>query len=43
MPVATKLSKVVTYLEGFPPIKSHEPLIAWSPLTQYLWPLNLAG
>ena len=27
--IATKLDKVVTYHEGVPPIKSHDPLITW--------------
>ena len=30
MPIATKLGRVVTYHEGLPPIKSHDPLITWS-------------
>ena len=29
MPLATKHDKLVTYHEGLPPIKSHEPLITW--------------
>ena len=28
--MATKNGKVVTYHEGFPPIKSHNPLNMWS-------------
>ena len=54
VPVATKLGRV-TYLDGFLPIKSHDPLILcyckitcqtkifMSPLPQCLWPPNLAG
>ena len=30
MPMATKLSMVITYHKGLPPIKSHDPLIMWS-------------
>ena len=30
MAMAIKLGIVVTYHEGFPPIKSHDPLIMWS-------------
>ena len=53
--MATKLGRMVTYLEGLLPIKLHDPLIACSykityqtktiisPLPQYLWPPNLAG
>ena len=55
MPMATKLGTVVTYHEVLPPIKSCNPLTAWSckitwqtktitfPLPQCLWRLNLAG
>ena len=50
MPKATKFGRVVTYLEGDPLIKSHNPLNTWlrdksktSPLPQCLWPANLAG
>ena len=55
MPMATKLGRVVTYHEVLPPIKSCNPLTAWSckitwqtktitfPLPQCLWRLNLAG
>ena len=55
MPMATKLGTVVTYHEVLPPIKSCNPLTAWSckitwqtktitfPLPQCLWWLNLAG
>ena len=54
MSMATKLYRVVTYHEGLPSIKSHNPLITWSyeitweagsilsPLRQYLWLPNLA-
>ena len=52
--MATKRGRVVTYIEGLLPIKSHEPSIAWpwkitwkikniSPLLQCSWPPNLAG
>ena len=30
MPMATKLGRLVTYYEGFPPIISHDFLITWS-------------
>ena len=30
LPVATRLSRVVTYHDGLPLIKSHDPLITWS-------------
>ena len=30
MPMATKPDRVVTYYEGLPPLKSHDPLITWS-------------
>ena len=30
MPMATKFDRMVTYLEGFPPITSRDPLIAWA-------------
>ena len=52
--MATKLDRMVTYLEGFLPIKSHDPLITWpckitwqaktstSLLSQCWWTLNLA-
>ena len=29
VPMTTKLGKMVTYLDGLLPIKSHDPLIAW--------------
>ena len=52
LPPRTKLGRVVTYHEGLPPIKSHEPLITWlsgitrqlheiTPLPEWLWLLNL--
>ena len=52
--MATKLNKVVTYHEGLPLIKWHDPVtwsckITWktktiiTPLPQCLWPWNLAG
>ena len=55
MSKSTKWSRVVTYPEGNPPIKSYDPLVIWSfkimwqtktiihPLPQSLWPPNLAG
>ena len=54
-PMGTKLSKVLTYRERLPPLKPHVLLIAWPtevkrqfktflfPLSQDIWPLNLAG
>ena len=54
LPPRTKLGRVMTYHEGLPPIKSHEPLITWpseiprqtetivTPLSEWLWPPNLA-
>ena len=30
MPMATNLGKMVTYYEGLPPVKLHDPLITWS-------------
>ena len=30
MPMATKPDRMVTYYEKLSPIKSHDPLIAWS-------------
>ena len=30
MPMATKLSRTVTYYDGFSPIKPHDPWMAWS-------------
>ena len=53
MSVATKIGKMVAYLEVLLTMKSHEPLITWSceitwqtktaisPLSQCLWPPNL--
>ena len=55
MPLATKLGRMLTYLEEFLLIRSDYPLIAWSceitcqiksfisPLPQCLWPPNFAG
>ena len=55
VPMVTKLGRMVTYLDGLLPIKSHDPLITccceimWQPkiiislLPQCLWPYNLAG
>ena len=54
IPMATKLVRLVAYLEGLLPIKSNDTLITWScditrqtnihrsPLLQYTCPLNLA-
>ena len=51
----TKLGWVVTYQEGLPPIKSHDPLIIWfckiiwqtkiiiTPLPKWLWSPDFAG
>ena len=52
LPPRTKLGRVMTYHEGLPPIKSHEPLITWlsgitrqlheiTPLPEWLWLSNL--
>ena len=52
LPPRTKLGRVMTYHEGLPPIKSHEPLITWlsgitrqiheiTPLPEWLWLPNL--
>ena len=30
MPMATKFDRIITYLDGLLPIKSHDPLITWS-------------
>ena len=30
MSMATTLCRMVTYSEGFPPIKSHDPIATWS-------------
>ena len=50
VPMANKLSRIVTYLDGLLPRKSHDPYITWSckimwetttiisPLRQCLWP-----
>ena len=55
MATATKVSGVVTYYEGLPPIKAHGPLITWSceitwqtknimiPLPEWPWTPNFAG
>ena len=55
MPMTTKLGRVVTYHEGFPSIKSHDPLVVWSckitwqtkfmltPPPEQLWTPKLAG
>ena len=55
VPMTTKLGKMITYLQGLLPIKSHEALIVWSckitwqtkttisPLPQNLMPTNFAG
>ena len=55
VPIATKLGRMITYLDGFLPEKSHNPLIMWSCnitwqtkiiiflLPQFLWPPNLGG
>ena len=55
MPVATKLDRMVTYLERFLTIMSFITLITWSceitwetktiisPLAKCLWPPNLVG
>ena len=53
-PMATKLERIVTYLEGRLPMNSHEALTMWSyeitwkiknisPIPLCLWPPNLAG
>ena len=53
--MATKLGRMITYLDGLLSIKSNDPLITWSceitwqtknnlyPLLQCLWPPNLEG
>ena len=53
--MTTKFGRVVTYHEGLPHIKSHDPLITWSaeimwqtkiimsPIPKCPWPQNLAG
>ena len=53
--MATKLDRIVTYLDGILPIKSHDSFITWSweimlqtkttisPIPQCLWPPNLVG
>ena len=50
--MTTKIDRVVTYNEGKPSIKLHDPLITWvyvkiknivSPFLQGIWPPNLAG
>ena len=55
MPMATIFGSVVSYCEGLPTIRSHDPFIkryceitrqnvnVISPLLQCLWPLNLAA
>ena len=55
VPMATKLGKMITYLDWLLLIKSHDPLISWSckitlqnkttisPLSERLWLPNLAG
>ena len=55
MPLTTKLSKMLDYIELLPPIESHKPSMMWSckitwqtrsiisPLPQCLWPPNLVG
>ena len=55
VPMATKLGKMITYLDRLLLIKSHDPLISWSckitlqnkttisPLSERLWLPNLAG
>ena len=55
VPMATKLDRIVTYLDGILPIKSHDSFITWSweimlqtkttisPIPQCLWPPNLVG
>ena len=46
MPIEPKLGRLVTYCERFPSLKPHE--VTWKfersiyPLSQYLWPLDLA-
>ena len=51
MPMATKLGRMINYLEGLLPVKSHNPFITWtfkiksqtkdiSPLSQCIWPPN---
>ena len=46
--MATKLGRIVTFLDELLSIKSHDPLIKLqaktiSALSQCLWPLNLVG
>ena len=53
--MATKPKRMITYVDGFLPIKSHDPLITWSckitwqtkiiisSLLQWLWPPNVVG
>ena len=53
VPLATKLGTMITYLDRFPPLKSHDSLITWSdeitwktktiisPIPQCLWLQNL--
>ena len=55
LPMARRVDRVVIYLEGLLPIKSHSFWVTWTceimwqikniafPLQQCLWPLNLAG
>ena len=54
MPMATKVEKIVIYLDGFLPIKQHVFLITWSSkitwknkiiisTTQCLWLANVVG
>ena len=55
MPIAPKLGRMITYLDGRPPIKSNESLITWffyivlktksimSAPRLYLWPQNMAS
>ena len=55
VPMATRLGRMVTFLDVLLPIKSHDSLIMWpceitwqtkttiSPLSECLWPPNLAG
>ena len=53
--MATKLGRLITYLDGFLPIKLHDTLIIWyckiacqtksiiSPIPQSLWSPHLVG
>ena len=55
VPLATKLGTMITYLDRFLPLKSHDSLITWSyeikwktktiisPIPQCLWLQNLVG